>query len=112
MNEILGARIKNIRESKNLTQEDIAARLGMSRQRFARIEKGVSDISYDLILKISRILNICPDEITSAASTCESGQTEFRMAEGTGAKFDSIIDMLDLFYANKHVYEGVRRGEE
>lgn len=58
MNEMLGSRIKALRSAKNFTQEQVADRIGVSRQKYARIESGASK---------------------------------------------KIFDMLDLFYANKHL---------
>ena len=43
MNEILGSRIKALRNARNLTQEQVAAQIGVSRQKYARIESGVSN---------------------------------------------------------------------
>ena len=58
MKALLGEQIRKIREMHNVTQEQIAEELGMSRQRFARIEKGLSDISYDVIVAIANFLEI------------------------------------------------------
>ena len=45
MNEMLGNRIKELRNAKNFTQEQVADRIGVSRQKYARIEKGVNSIT-------------------------------------------------------------------
>lgn len=45
MNEMLGSRIKELRNAKNFTQEQVADRIGVSRQKHARIEKGVNSIT-------------------------------------------------------------------
>ncbi len=45
MNEMLGSRIKELRNAKNFTQEQVADRIGVSRQKYARIEKGVNSIT-------------------------------------------------------------------
>lgn len=112
MNEVLGNRIRVIRESQNITQESVAEKLSMSRQRYARIEKGVNDISYDFILKVSSILGVNSNEITCAVKVSDPRKVEFRNPAGTQPTFDTISNMLDLFYANKRLYDQFKRGEE
>ena len=69
MNELLGSRIKALRIAKNLTQEQVADQIGVSRQKYARVESGTNSITLDILSKVAE-----------------------------------IFDMLDLFYANKHMY--------
>ena len=45
MKLLIGEQIRKLREARKVTQEEISDALGMSRQRFARIEKGITDIS-------------------------------------------------------------------
>ena len=112
MNELLGNRIRILRESLNMTQESVAEKLSMSRQRYARIEKGINDISYDFILKLSSVLGIDSDEITSVVKNLEPRKVEFRNLAGSQPTFDTVSNMLDLFYANKKLYKQMKRGEE
>ena len=51
MNRILGERIKSLRVSNNYTQEQVAEELGMSRQKYARIENGQNNINLDVLSK-------------------------------------------------------------
>lgn len=51
------------RTSHNLTQEELAQALGVTRQTILAIEKGKYDPSLDLAFKISRYFNVPVDEI-------------------------------------------------
>ena len=42
MNELLGKRIKTLRIAKHFTQEQLAEKIGVSRQKYARIENGTN----------------------------------------------------------------------
>lgn len=42
MNKMLGNRIRVLRNARNLTQEQVAGQIGMSRQKYAGIENGVT----------------------------------------------------------------------
>ena len=113
MNKKLGQRIRQLRENANLTQEFIAEKLGISRQKYSRIENGTNDISYDFILRVASVIGITPDSITSVANKVSVSSTEFRNTNNNDvSSFDTISEMIDLFYANKHLYESVRMGEE
>ncbi len=111
MNAILGARIRSLREAKGLTQEQIAEKLNWSRQKYARLEKGLTDISYASISAIAQILGIEIDEITSAVSKEKAEEPIYR---GNGVnkqedKFLLINEMLDTFYAHRRLYNSVRQ---
>jgi len=51
-------KIKNIRELKNLTQEYVAEKLGITQAAYSKIESGTTKISYDKLFQISNILDI------------------------------------------------------
>ena len=102
MKSLLGKRIRDIRENKGLTQEFVSKKLGMSRQKLARIENGINDISYELILSLSEIFSISPNEITKVAEANTHG--EFRTGGHDISTFSKVEEMITLFYANKSLY--------
>ncbi|HZE87118.1 MAG TPA: helix-turn-helix transcriptional regulator [Methylomirabilota bacterium] len=53
-----GERIRNIRENKNLTQEDVAIKAGITTSYFARIERGEKHPQMDVIKSIVKALNV------------------------------------------------------
>ena len=101
MNELLGSRIKALRIAKNLTQEQLADRTGVSRQRYARLENGVGSITLDILSKVAEALNVTVGDITRVLD--EDLAVAYRTGEEGGSS-DTIFAMLDLFYANKHAY--------
>jgi transcriptional regulator with XRE-family HTH domain len=112
MNTILGGHIKELRESKKLTQEYLAERLGCTRQRYARIERGESDISYSLLCDISVLLGVDVKNITEVLDAPRPLTSLFRIGDHVEDKSMSfVMDMLDTFFAHKKIYDGVRRVE-
>ena len=101
MNELLGKRIRELRVAMNLTQEQLAEKIGISRQKYARIESGSNSITLDILSKLSEIFGITVADITRVLD--EVPAVEYRVS-GEGASAKKIYDMLDLFYANKHLY--------
>lgn len=102
MNEKLGKRIKELRSAKQFTQEQIAEQIGVSRQKYARIESGVNSVTLDILSKIAAVLDVTVGDITKVLD--ETPTVEYRAGEEHGSS-KKIFDMLDLFYANKHVCE-------
>lgn len=102
MNELLGNRIKALRNAKNFTQEHVADQIGVSRQKYARIENGANSITLDILSKIATVLSVTVGDITRVLD--EAPMVAYR-AGSEGSSSDKIFGMLDLFYANKHMYD-------
>jgi transcriptional regulator with XRE-family HTH domain len=54
----LGARIKKLREEKNLIQLDIEIRTGISRADVSKIENGLKNIEFLTIVKFAEALDV------------------------------------------------------
>ncbi len=108
MNVLLGNRIKALRNAKGYTQEQLAEQLGVSRQKYARIENGTNSITLDILSKVADILDVTVGDITRVLD--ETPAVAYRAGDGDGS-CDKIFDMLDLFYANKHLYAKIRQKE-
>ncbi|HEM3704694.1 TPA: helix-turn-helix transcriptional regulator [Streptococcus suis] len=102
MNEILGGRIRSLRNAKNLNQEFVAEQIGVSRQKYARIEKGTNNITLDILSRIAAVFDVTVGDITRVLD--ETPSIAFRVGETEGES-KKIFDMLDLFYANKNMYK-------
>lgn len=62
MNKI-GDKIRNIRELKNLTQEYMAGKLGITQAGYSKIETGTTKVSYSKLADISKILEVEVDDL-------------------------------------------------
>lgn len=106
MNELLGSRIKALRSAKKFTQEQVADQIGVSRQKYARIESGANSITLDILSKVAEVLGVTVGDITRVLD--ETPAVAYRAGE-EGASSKKIFDMLDLFYANKHMCARLQR---
>lgn len=57
-NKVIGAKIKSIRESKQLTLEEVARRSGLGIEQIERIENNVDFPSLAPLIKIARVLGV------------------------------------------------------
>lgn len=55
--KLIGERIKQMRKSKNMTQETLAEKLNVSIGYVSQVERGITKISLDLLGAISTILD-------------------------------------------------------
>ncbi|NLN32528.1 MAG: helix-turn-helix transcriptional regulator [Flavobacteriaceae bacterium] len=58
-------KIRNIRELKNLTQEYMADKLGISQAAYSKIENGNTKVSYDKLQDIAKIMGVKVEDIQS-----------------------------------------------
>lgn len=100
MNELLGSRIKSLRLACELTQEQVAESIGVSRQKYARIENGVNNITLEILSKLAPLFGVAVGDITRVLD--EAPAISYRSGDNGGSS-QKMFDMLDLFYANKHM---------
>lgn len=58
---MLGERIAKLRKQRNLSQYELAERLGFSRGKLANYEQGTRQPDYDTLLKIADYFNVSTD---------------------------------------------------
>ena len=92
-----GERIKKLRESKGLSQEDLAKKLNISKQAVGKYEKNiVTNIPSDRIEAMAAILGTTPEYILC----WEKKEAEERAAfDVMIAKNEDVREMLKMFMA-------------
>ena len=87
--------------------------MNCTRQKYARMEKGLIDISYASLNKIAKILSIKVNEITSSVNDFSEEYTMYRKTSDNieEDKFEFINNMIDIFYAHRKLYNSVRQGD-
>ena len=54
-------RLKDIREDRNLTQEQVAKFLNMKQQQYSRYENGKNEIPFEYIIKLAQFYEVSID---------------------------------------------------
>ena len=65
LKEMIGSRIKDIRNKKGLTQEQLSESAGINPKYLSSIERGKENPTLKILLKLSQSLNVNLDEIFS-----------------------------------------------
>lgn len=100
-------RLKELRISRNMTQSDLANKLGVTPATISKYEKGQVVVAADVIILYSKIFSVTPDYILGINN--EKNETnEFTQLS------DDDIYILDLFhklsYENKIEIKGYIKG--
>jgi len=64
----VGAKIRELREERKLTQEDLARRSGVARNTISRFETSARVPSIDMLEKLAAALGVGPSELLTGAS--------------------------------------------
>ena len=111
MSYAIGSKIKELRTSRKISQEDMAELLDTTRQRYARLENGQVDISYVIIKKIANRLGVATSEITKVEQERKKLTTYFR-EKNTGEDIlrsvAKIEEILRVFHAHEKLYHQTR----
>ena len=73
-------RLKEIRTQKGLTQRQIADYIGCAPSVYSRYETGDREPSVDMLIQLSRYLNVTIDYIVGNESPSEEGLTDYEIA--------------------------------
>lgn len=74
----MGKRIKELRKKNDLTQEKLAALLGVTDKAVSKWECGLTYPDLGLIIPLSRVLNVSADELLSGkAAEVDKRRAEF-----------------------------------
>jgi transcriptional regulator with XRE-family HTH domain len=71
----LGREIARARGSREMSQEELAARAGMDRTFVGGIERGEENPSFDKLLRLARVLGLRPSELVARAEQDERGNS-------------------------------------
>ena len=73
----IGERIKSLRKEQNLTQTELASKVGTTKQNIYKYENGIiTNIPSDRLLAISNALNVSPAAFFDSANEKSTPQTE------------------------------------
>lgn len=63
-------KLRKVRREKNFSQEYVAEKLDMTQKAYSDIENGKTILKNEIILKLSNILGLSPDDLCSISTSC------------------------------------------
>lgn len=93
----IGKRIKNIRESMNMSKEEFAKLLGISGQYLGVVERGKSYLSIEKLEKLCNLTNLSSDFILFGKNYNIPKETSKLLSEYTDEQIKSGCAALEQF---------------
>lgn len=84
----MGNKLKTLRIQKNLTQKQVANRIGLAISAVSSYEAGTRYPSYEVLIKLARIYHVSTDYLL--------GMTEKRIVDTTGLNEEEVAAVSQL----------------
>lgn len=65
-------RLKDLREDRDMSQQQVADYLGMKQPQYSRYERGLRDIPTDILIRLARLYNTSTDYILGLTNHSKS----------------------------------------
>ncbi|WP_353739176.1 helix-turn-helix domain-containing protein [Cytobacillus oceanisediminis] len=102
---MLGERIATLRKEYNLSQYDLAERLGFSRGKLANYEQGSRQPDYDTLIKIARFFDVTIDYLLGESFERKSSSDNLASSE-----FDNLSkDEKDYLKMQLEIYRSIKK---
>lgn len=82
-------RIRDLKEDNDMTQDDLASQLGISKRTLLRYESGVSEPTISVLISLSLLFNVSVDYIIGTKDTTEIDEISIKN------ELDSVIKSLE-----------------
>ena len=99
--ENFGARIKEARNEKDLTQEQLAEKVGISTVYMGEIERDIKQPSLSVLLDIAEALDVSVDyllrDTVSSAKVYLNNELTQKLDKLTPKQRKTVIDLVDIY---------------
>ena len=92
----IGERIKHLRISKKLTQDEVAHALNVKRETVTRWDTGARDIKTEITILLSKYFNVSADYLLGLTENTSTNISEIGISNKTGFSTSTVENILDL----------------
>ena len=71
INKLFGGVLRSARDSENMTQDDLATAIGLSRTAITNIEAGKQGTTIEILYRIAKVLGVEPSDLLPSVSTSD-----------------------------------------
>lgn len=91
---IIGQKIKKLREQKGITQEAMASQLDVTQSNYGRLEKDDRRLNVVKLLKIARILDVNINYLFNDVASADATATNENFNQANKEVYDILVDSL------------------
>ena len=91
---IIGQKIKKLREQKGITQETMASQLDVTQSNYGRLEKDDRRLNVVKLLKIARILDVNINYLFTEVASADTTATGDNFNQANKEVYDILVDSL------------------
>lgn len=92
----MDSRIKQLRESRGLIQEILAAELGITQQMLSKYERDVNIIKIDVLKRIAEYFNVTTDYLLGISDVKRDLEGQLRMTRTLDKYYDLIWSYVKI----------------
>lgn len=96
-------RVRELRKSRGINQETLAAFVGVSQQTISKIERNINALGIDLLIQLADYFNVTTDYILGLFNEKRNLQRENRMNNRLENYYDLVIEYEELSPYNQEV---------
>ncbi len=93
-------KLRELRVIKGLSQEVVASQLGIDSGTYSRMERGVTELKFELVGRILDVLNITWDEFLKYD---DQGQQTFNFQQGDNNSFQATVETSIVTYLKEEL---------
>ena len=91
---IIGQKIKKLREQKGITQEAMASQLDVTQSNYGRLEKDDRRLNVVKLLKIARILDVSINYLFNDVASADTSSNSDNFNQANKEVYDILVDSL------------------
>ena len=103
----VGENIINLIKEKNISQEELANLIGVSRPTLSKIEKNAAKLDIDCANEICKVFSITLDELYSGKKNDKEVKIESQEAKPKKSKFDIIFKRVVIIITAMIILTGI-----
>lgn len=91
----IGEKIRNVREDRDMSQEEVARLIPMNQSGYSKIERDVQEPSLEQLRRICQILNLDPAYLLSLGDYSDNVMKNLRFGEEVKRLYETVFQSKD-----------------
>ena len=111
MNIEIANRLRQMRNKNNLSQEELAAKIGVSRQAVSKWERAEASPDTENLILLARLYGVSIDELLNAGSSSSSNSGVSLKKDDYGYRGEPVREAVPENYTEQEIYPGASAHE-